>query len=324
MPDRPKTSRDRADLEGYDQTGGVDHGGTRGNAIVWQHTLDQDIAMGTHPLHKILGVTLLVSSLVHWGCGSDEAGRDDTADTQVADAADVDVSPNDVDATDTPEPMDTAEDLRADTGADLSPMDTVEDAAPDTDEDAAPDTDEDTPPMDADEDAPPMDVMEEADADPDVVMEECCEEGCWLDPDSGLCWEVLPGRDSLFWDDAIARCQGLTLGDSEDWYVPNLTELRTLVRGCPATEIGGACPLLDGSTFSDFEPACRGCDDGQGPGEGGCYWPSELAGSCQDYHWSSSEDAEDSDFVFPILFRDARISRGLKPFGNYVRCVRSF
>jgi hypothetical protein len=105
----------------------------------------------------------------------------------------------------------------------------------------------------------------------------------WTDPATGLVWQVTPSTTAMLLADAETYCSGLTLGGLSDWRVPDINAMRTLVRSCAATATGGACGVtdncLDSSGTTCDNSACAGCASGSGPA-GGCYWPSQLAGSC--------------------------------------------
>jgi hypothetical protein len=99
-----------------------------------------------------------------------------------------------------------------------------------------------------------------------------CDESEGVCTDSrGIMWEwteVTPNEISEYdFNTAIAYCDGLTLGDFDDWRMPTFEELRSLVRGCPDTELGGACGVSDACV--DPEPcgggACSYCAGGMGP-----------------------------------------------------------
>jgi hypothetical protein len=67
----------------------------------------------------------------------------------------------------------------------------------------------------------------------------------------------------------------------DDWRLPNIDELRTLVRGNPSSEADGDCPVHEGSPREAMEdPACVQAPDYEGPGSGGCYRVDELTGPC--------------------------------------------
>lgn len=47
------------------------------------------------------------------------------------------------------------------------------------------------------------------------------------------------------WDEGNSYCKNLTLAGFSDWRLPTISELRTLVLGCPTSEIGGPCNVAD-------------------------------------------------------------------------------
>jgi hypothetical protein len=82
-----------------------------------------------------------------------------------------------------------------------------------------------------------------ADTDADTDTDDGCSEAgapqyTWCDEATGLLWENphmdAPGGINL--NSAVAYCASLGLGDFNDWHVPTIDELRTLIRACPATE----------------------------------------------------------------------------------------
>jgi len=92
---------------------------------------------------------------------------------------------------------------------------------------------------------------------------ECTEYTVWCDPDTNLCWQD-PQREAYNYDDigltpkaTIQYCEELVLGGYDDWRVPTIKELRTLIAGNPDTEAGGACPSGNGY--------CRKCSPSAGP-----------------------------------------------------------
>jgi hypothetical protein len=96
----------------------------------------------------------------------------------------------------------------------------------------------------------------------------------WSDPDSGLEWamHLYPEFSSgakffVAYQEAKAYCDGLQWAAHDDWRLPSINELRTLVRGCPATMPGGACGYADGCVAwnCDESGACVGCEQFQGP-----------------------------------------------------------
>jgi hypothetical protein len=90
----------------------------------------------------------------------------------------------------------------------------------------------------------------------------------WSDPASGLCWQDPSNEAESIWRDAMLYCEDLSLGGYGDWRVPTIDELRSFIRGCPATEAGGACGVTDGCFDSSCRVGCRGCPLHEGPARG--------------------------------------------------------
>ncbi len=148
--------------------------------------------------------------------------------------------------------------------------------------------------------------------------------GSWYDSNTGLYWEDPPSSIPMYWEEADKYCRSLTLDGYDDWYLPSISELRSLIRGCSATESGGDCNIYQ---FPEFcrEPQCRssscdGCSLDDGPAHG-CYWPSSLLGSCG-YYWSSSLIADDDDLAWCSYYRNGYINTFNIYSSTLVRCVR--
>ena len=145
---------------------------------------------------------------------------------------------------------------------------------------------------------------------------------------SGQCvvfeWQDPPAANTMTWENAVDYCDTLSFNGHSDWHLPTISDLRSLVRGCPATEFGGSCGvtddcLSDGSCWDGV--SCAGCSSGQGPAEG-CYWPSGMVGSCSVY-WSSSLREDLADIAWDVDFDFGSVHH--YDFGGInldVRCVR--
>lgn len=145
----------------------------------------------------------------------------------------------------------------------------------------------------------------------------------WTDPVSGLTWENQYDGDLIKWAEAKQYCEDLHLGDHADWRLPTVGELRTLVRGCPATESGGSCNIEESKcmALSCKDDSCFGCSLGDGPGERGCYWPVEMEGWCF-AHWSSSPVEDHPAEAWDVGFQHAEINYADFVAVRLVRCVR--
>ncbi|MCL4234178.1 MAG: DUF1566 domain-containing protein [Deltaproteobacteria bacterium] len=188
----------------------------------------------------------------------------------------------------------------------------------DDDDDGAVDDDDDTGNDDADDD-----FDDDIDDDNDFDIEGSWDEDTWPDPATGLTWQTTSVATPYEWDDAKDLCDLLELGEADDWRLPSISELRTIIRGCEETETGGACPVTDECHVSDCDAgdACDGDDIMEGPTQG-CYWPSELSGRCT-WYWSDTALTEDGWFSWYVSFSDAEIAAEMWDNAYlYVRCVR--
>jgi Protein of unknown function (DUF1566) len=148
-------------------------------------------------------------------------------------------------------------------------------------------------------------------------------------PDSGgtnggLRWQEPPSAENMSRTKARAYCADLVATGADDWRLPTISELRALVAGCPATEPGGACTLVDEGGRASRPPyqSCDGCPVGGGPGAGGCYW-RDRGGACGTY-WSTTNvysfppEGHALDFATASMMTLGQFDE--TPF--YVRCVR--
>jgi len=205
--------------------------------------------------------------------------------------------------------------------------DTAGDVGADADADVAtdvPDVAEDTADVAADEATgeTEADVTEEADeGSEDGTVDPC--PGGWLDTTTSLCWEEPSGLTGSL-DVAEGYCTGRAAADGLPWRLPTISELRTLIRGCPSNVVGGSCRVSDSCTdwscHSDSE--CLYCDTLAGPGPDGCYWPEGI--DCG-WYWSSTT-CPDSSRAWGIAFHQGSIGTVdiLCPTGACrFRCVRA-
>ena len=117
------------------------------------------------------------------------------------------------------------------------------------------------------------------------------------------------------WVDAKAYCDNLKEDGYSDWRMPTISELRTLVKECSATETGGSCSVND-SCLSESKCRnnnCNGC-----PSSDGKYSIFNDTGR----FWSSSERKEDKRFVWFINFFNGSVYSDTKTGSGFVRCVR--
>ena len=130
-----------------------------------------------------------------------------------------------------------------------------------------------------------------------------------------LTWSSTADKE-MDWNDGLAYCKNLNEGGYSDWHLPTISELRTLIQNCPATETGGECGITDGclSWEKCWNDACDGCDhdySGKYSKLGNSYWL-----------WSSSIFSDDIYYAWDVFFHTGSIYRDLKTRKGHVRCVR--
>ena len=141
---------------------------------------------------------------------------------------------------------------------------------------------------------------------------EICEK-TYTDPSTGLMWSPR-SVDSMDWYYAMDYCDNLSLFGYNDWHLPTISELRTLILNCPNTETGGECRVTD-TCLECYNDACDGCYE---------YSDSGKYSKLDDWRplWSSTPQSDDADFAWVVYFRDARMRESDKSLDYFVRCVR--
>lgn len=125
----------------------------------------------------------------------------------------------------------------------------------------------------------------------------------------GLNWSDIISTGDGSWYGAVAACEKL------GGRLPTISELRTLIQNCPATETGGECGVTDDCLSYDdcLNDACSGC-------ELVSFGEYSVFGD-GNWFWSSSEVSE--DYAWAVYFSEGRV--GYNDSKNYpmgTRCVR--
>lgn len=119
------------------------------------------------------------------------------------------------------------------------------------------------------------------------------------------------------WAEAGPYCTGL------GGRLPTISELRTLIRSCPATQTGGSCGITDqcanfGACYND---ACNDCPS-RWDGRYSVFGTYESA-------WSATETTDDPLTAYMVDFNQAHVGYGNKKYANsddgdrfQLRCVR--
>ena len=112
------------------------------------------------------------------------------------------------------------------------------------------------------------------------------------DSSTGLTWSAIASI-SMDWENAKSYCEELDEGRLS-WYLPTISELRTLIQNCSATQSGGSCGITDACPWSDCRnDACEGCspdstDKYSKLGETSQLWSSSvyIVSNYSSYAWS--------------------------------------
>lgn len=137
-----------------------------------------------------------------------------------------------------------------------------------------------------------------------------------------LIWQDPPAEEKMTWFEAIEYCKNASIDGQDEWRLPSISELRSLIRGCAATELGGSCGITDDCAHAlCWNSTCSGCGFLEGPGVGGAYWPEGMSGEI-DWYWSYSQIEGDDVRAWGVYFDVGDV--GAYYFGahNNVRCVR--
>ena len=148
----------------------------------------------------------------------------------------------------------------------------------------------------------------------------CPESNKFCHPHNGLDWSDASGK-KMFTGEAVEYCENL------GGRLPTISELRTLVQNCPATETGGECKVTDN---------CLSYDDCRNDACDGCEYDKDHSGkysiSGDNYYlWSSSSrlvsQSVDTSYVWFMNFCYGEVELNIPGHylfdGAYVRCVRS-
>lgn len=121
--------------------------------------------------------------------------------------------------------------------------------------------------------------------------------------------------EKMFARDAIDYCENLSENGHNDWRLPTIGELRTLIQNCEGTETGGTCGVTDTCLSQNDckNKACDGCEDKT-------IQYSKLGD--KGLFWSSSFRPESSNNAWYIDFTYASV-HGHSDGKKLVRCVRN-
>ena len=130
-------------------------------------------------------------------------------------------------------------------------------------------------------------------------------------------------RDKMDWNGAKQYCEKLTEDDYNDWRLPNIDELRSLIQNCPKTEDAGECKISEEKSCLSSKKCKSKC-----PGSGDCEYKPDNVGYYSRFGdpgiglWSSSSGSDATDSVWFVDFERGEVTFGSKSISLYVRCVR--
>ena len=130
----------------------------------------------------------------------------------------------------------------------------------------------------------------------------------------GLQWSKL-SPNSMDHLHALLYCQDLEEDGHNDWKLPNIDELRTLIKNCSKTEKGGSCKVgRECKSRKCTEPinscSCEKESNYSKLGDGGVnLWSQSRVSDLSGYYWEAG-------------FHNGSIHYFKEDFEYYVRCVR--
>ena len=125
------------------------------------------------------------------------------------------------------------------------------------------------------------------------------------------------------WATAVGYCGDLKEGGHNDWRLPTIDELRTLIKNCPKTERGGSCKVSEKNACLADNCFSQDCYCGENE-ENGHY--SKLSDGDGVWLWSSSSNSDDPERFWYVSFArgmvGSLVKEGYEGDDDSVRCVR--
>jgi len=130
----------------------------------------------------------------------------------------------------------------------------------------------------------------------------------------------------MTWQEADDYCEALEEDGHDDWRLPTINELRTIIINCPDTMPGGSCNVSDPECLDETCSKDCSCEYENTPHDNFSY--SSLGDSEIVRLWSSSitppyTPQPSYHLVWKVAFSDDSIYSSLPDNGGDVRCVRT-
>ncbi len=156
---------------------------------------------------------------------------------------------------------------------------------------------------------------------------------------TGLMWQSYDPEDVFSYlnrktyDKAVQYCADLSWAGFNDWRLPTIDELRTIVEGYEDIMWGGRCAVggdclqytcKDKGRESDNDTPCAQRENKYtGPGPDGCYWEAPWRERFCGEYWSTSAVSDSAGCRWGLTFYDPAIFI-LTEAGSsaFARCVR--
>ena len=163
-------------------------------------------------------------------------------------------------------------------------------------------------------------------------------DGTVTDHATGLMWQQADSGSGMDWEDALAYAAGSTLAGHDDWRLPNIKELQSLVdysRSPSAGDTADQGPAID-TDFFEITELPSGTTDYDS--DYGYFWSSTSAyfgGDSPEYYYAwyvafgSAIGQDGADFHgagavrFDTKYEGGALGEGGERYYNYVRLVRS-
>ena len=131
--------------------------------------------------------------------------------------------------------------------------------------------------------------------------------------------------NGMNWSQAVDYCKNLQEGGKGEWRLPNIDELRFLIRSHSKTVVGGECGISEvnnclASDCRNWDVCSKSIDKDKRQDSNTYNIFSKLGDEGR--LWSSSSQSDKEDFAWDVNFSNGDIDSNDKNTSYFVRCVR--